>query len=437
MTRVYLLLLFSLLLSASCSRQQQASRILDAIPAEATSVNFLDIPLLKKHGINPSSLSSFPSCRGIDKFASVAFADGSQVIIAKLPHADSIAASDLKPIDAISDDKNISCYASTDGKVMVVDADLAMAYFLSLPPSRALARVKELQAAATRASMSLFMGVASFVDRVSASSPCFGVVARRSLGGYSPNPDEPEDEQWLAYSASGEGNSASISLSLIEGSGKQVEIKGLQEINTDFLRYFSGQMELVCAIGLTPEMDWDAALAMVSLFPSRSLAQYIAIIKPYLKSVNGTVALAANNLYSTDNPRFLLMAHLDRDKIDRFMAQAGSLAAMAGASLKQADKSTAMVDIPSIGRVYLGQVDDNLVISSFEPIPDGHNSYAPAIEGHDAAAIVSISDDSPLGQPFTAEMAVDNSSATLKLITVPSGSDDPSALALLLRAFLY
>ncbi len=126
----------------------------------------------------------------------------------------------------------------------------------------------------------------------------------------------------------------------------------------------------------------------------KELYTYIAAAEPYLKSIDGTVAIAFG--VDKDAPGtpsgFFAMARMERSKIQDFVKQAGMLAAMAGADFQPLGDNMARLSLPAIAGVpsemYMGEVDGCLVISTFLPDGKASNSFAPAMEGHDAAAVV-------------------------------------------------
>lgn len=423
MTRHFLstaVILLTLLAGASCSSEHKSAAILDAIPAEATSVRFVNIPLAAKAGVDLSGYPDLYACKGMDIVAITTFDDGSRIIIGDSPVADSIAASGFKP--AGSSETSYQAFSNDDGRSLIVNTGKSTAYLTSLPPVRALEQVKQIEKDADKSSMSSFKGISNFVEKAADDSPLYGAIARRTFGNYTPDPKEPQSEQWLTFSSSGDATEAHVTASLMEGSGKPVEIKGLQTIDTDFLRYLPASFNIVCAVGLTPEMDWDAAFSMLSLLPPGEFSSNMAMIMPYLKDLDGTLAMGM--AMSPDNSgsyTAFAMARLDRDKINELIDKASALAAMAGLSVTDASGTMKMIAMPGLGNLYFGELDGNLAVSTF-PLEAGQsNELTPVFQGHDAAALINIPADTSIfgsesfHQDGRVQMSLDGPEATLRL----------------------
>lgn len=413
-------ILMTLLIGISCSSEHKSAAILDAIPAEAASIRFVNIPLAAKAGVDMSAYPNINSCKGMDIIAITSFGDGSKIIIGDSPVADSIAASGFIPVE--SSDASYQSFANEDGRSLIVNTEKSLAYLTSLPPVRALEHVKKMEKDADRSSMSSFKGIANYVEKAADDSPVYGAVARRTFGNYSPDTKAPQTEQWLTFSSSGDASEAHVTATLMEGSGKPVEIKGLQTIDTDFLRYLPASFNIVCAVGLKPEMDWDAALSMLSLLPPGEFSSNMAMIMPYLKDLDGTLAMGmAMSPDKSGSYTAFVMARLDRDKINELIDKASALAAMAGISVTEASGDMKIITVPGLGNLYFGELDGNLAISTF-PLEAGQsNELTPVFQGHDAAAVVyipantSVFGTGSFDRDGRAQLALDGPEATLRL----------------------
>ncbi len=414
-----LLIILAAIFASSCSDERQSAAILDAIPAEATAVSFVNLPRAAQAGIDLSQYPSLSACRGMDIVALVSFADGQTIAIAEAPGPDSIAASGFAPADAAGG--SFQAYSGPDGRSMIVNPSKGLAYISSLSAVRAVERVGEIADAASARSMSSFKGIENFIGKASADAPLYGVVARRSIGGYSPDPKEPQSEQWVTFSASGDAREAALTASLIEGSGEPVEIKGLQTIDTDFLRYMPSSINVALAAGLTPEMDWDAAFSMLTLLPTGDVARNMAIILPYLKELNGTMAVGMSLSPESDGAMTAFaMARLSRDNIDELIGKVTSLASLADIPVSSSGAMTQLT-IPGFGPLFMGELDGNLAVATFPLAAGQSNELTPVFQGHDAAASISVPADSRFmgyslpDQDGSARMALDGSTLSLRL----------------------
>lgn len=377
----------------SCS-SRQGDKILNAIPADAVSVSVVDLDRLADLGETPSRLMLtrhlIPVTTGVA--ANAVMPDGTTIGVAPATAPDSLSAAGFKAAEAEGD---LTPWTDADGLTVVVDSRKGIAYTTAMSGPRALQLATEIGEAAAKLPLSSLKGIADRFDvDANSGAPLYGAVSRTLFAPSSASSSDPQAAQWLAYAISEEGEYASVDVMLMEGSGKPVEIKGLQTVAPDFLRYVPADMNVVVAAGLTPEIDWDAAGALVAMVADKELYTYIAAAEPYLKSIDGTVAIAFG--VDKDAPGtpsgFFAMARMERSKIQDFVKQAGMLAAMAGADFQPLGDNMARLSLPAIAGVpsemYMGEVDGCLVISTFLPDGKASNSFAPAMEGHDAAAVV-------------------------------------------------
>lgn len=423
-------------LFSSCSSQTEERRLLDAIPADATSVVVVNLERATAAGISRPFLP-VNSAKG--SAAIVTLPDGHRFTIAEAPVTDSLAARGFAASGAA--EGALASYTDPQGLSAVVDSKSGLVYYMAMSAPRAEERVGEIAASAAKSNFTSIMGLAEYFDQKSAEAVAYGAASRSAFGASTSSNGDPQAGEWLAFSASEESGVADIAMKLIYGSGKPVEIKGLQTISPDFLRYVPANMNVVAAAGLTPDIDWDAAASMVSIIADRTTAGYIAAASPYLKSINGTVAIAVG----ADNPssataadmRFFAMARMDRDKINDFIRQAGILASMAGAGVESVSESMARLTLPSGSglpeAVYLGEVDGNLVIASYLPDGKAENPFASPMEGHDASAVVSFPAGAlpaarfPSAHGLDVKFALDGSEAHAR-VSFPGSDRSPLAV---------
>ncbi|MBD5346263.1 MAG: hypothetical protein HDR92_03920 [Bacteroides sp.] len=428
-------------LFASCSSQSR-NKILEAVPSDATGVTFIDFERLRNAGVELTELSlsryMIPSAEGIG--AEVALSDGVMIGIMPAPAPDSLSAAGFKVSG--EPDGTLTPYTNPDGLTSVVDSRNGIAYSVTMSAPRAMELIKEVVQAASNKSFASNLGLADqFVKDAEAGAVIYGALSRSLIGNYKVQPGDTQSSQWLTYSIRQESDVASVSAKLMEGSGKPVELKGLQAISTDFLRYVPADMNVVAAAGLTPEIDWDAAAALVNMVADRTTAGYIAAAAPYLKSIDGTVAIAlgfdkAGNL-SPATTRFLAMVRMDRSKINEVVRQAGVLAALGGASTEQISATVSRIALPASSgmpsEIYIGEVDGNLVISSYLPDGKANNSFTTSVEGHEAAAVVAVparvlpAAQFPANQGIDVRFILDSTGATTR-VAFPGADRTPLAV---------
>lgn len=436
------LALFLAALCTACSGSDNAVDILDAVPVDARTVGIFDFDHLQKSGVNLSQEQAIrnltPLRSGVS--ACVTLNDGSSFGILLNPSPDSLSAIGFKPAEP---EGSLTPWTNEDGMTVVLNAKSSFAYAFPLSAPRALELSQTLVDATNKESFASNHGLKEYIRKAAGSDAfIYGMTA------IAPASSNPQSGRWLAFNALDDhSKEIVVRASLLEGSGKPIEIDGMQEISTDFLRYIPDSMNIVAAAGLTPDIDWDAATAFLSLISDRSTASAIAFIKPYLKKIDGTIAVALNfpeNSYiqSLADLRIFAMAHIDpkerQDIIDQIMRLA-LLSGLQGLNPTIDEKTNTIrltIPAPDPAFLYIGEVDGYLYLASWPIKPDANNSYAPAFEGHDAAAIVNIIADRsfrslgiPEGKQINMTFALDDGQATLRL------SLDGSAQAIL-RQFL-
>lgn len=383
-------------LLSSCSSRSE-HHLLDAIPSDASAVAFVDLDRASHDGVDISGLRGFAGIATTGTVAAVTLADGTTLTLTDAPAPDSLAARGYKPSGEPQGE--FTAYTDPDGMTAVVNAKSGVAYFMPFSAPRALERATTIAEAAAKLSFASNKGLADIFEQKSRESVAYGAVSRNlmALNSRSSVPANPQDAEWIAFSVKQESGVADIAAQLVEGSGNPVVIQGLRTIDTDFLRYVPEGMNMVAAAGLTPDIDWDAAAALVSLVADRSTAGYIALATPYLKGIDGTVAVAASvdpEAESMADARIFAMAHMDRSKISDLRKQASMLAQMAGAKVEDISESMTAIALPAEAgmpsQLYIGEIDGYLAIATYPLDGKAENSFAPVVSGHEAAAAVSF-----------------------------------------------
>lgn len=385
-------------LFASCS-SEASHPLMESIPADATGVTIYNLDKLKDEGVEftPVKLARnyFPFATGIA--ASAQMPDGITMSVIPAPTADALSQAGFT---ASSADGDFTPYTNADGLTVVVDSKAQIAYGIPMDAQRALERAKQTAAAASEKSLASALGLVNLFEQdAQGGAAIYGAYSSKLVGitGTDSNEDI-QDAEWLAFSVKQESDVADLTVKNVKGSGKPVEIKGLQTIQPDFLRYVPEDMNVVAAVGLTPEINWDAAARLMGLVADRSTSGYFAAVMPYLRSIDGTVAIAvgmpADDSAGLAGGRFLAMAHMERSKINDVIAQATNLAKIAGAATQKVSDNITLITLPQLYglplSLYFGEVDGYLVISSSLPDGKAQNSYASTMKGHEASAVVDI-----------------------------------------------
>lgn len=435
MKRIILpLLALVAVIAASCSSERESNHLLDAVPSDATSVTFVNLDHLAKDGIDTDELAKgkLPLHTGIRAF--VTLADGTSLQISDIPAPDSLAAAGYI-LDGEAGEP-LTAYTRPDGATVITDAKRGVAYYSVFSPSRALEIVSKVGEACDKQTFASVKGLADFFDKKAGKAAIFGAAEQNLAPGSDASADDPQEAQWLAFDVMEESGVANLTAVMMKGSGEPVDIKGVQEIDTDFLRYVPADMNVVAAAGLTPDIDWNAAGRLLGTVADRSTAGFIAAAIPYLKALDGTVAIAARiDEKTASDPKFFAMAHMSREKINDLMTQLGTLAAMSGAKTTPEGDNMVRMSIAGLpSDIYIGEVDGYFAMASYPLDGKAQNPFATAMEGHDAAAVVTADAGALPAAQFTddatgidVKFALDDSEATLRL-SFPGAKKTPLAV---------
>lgn len=205
-------------------------------------------------------------------------------------------------------------------------------------------------------------------------------------------PLDGDESQWLCSQLTISDKTVALNGQRMLSTGKPVEIPGFKTISNDFLRYVPGNAAIVAAVGLTPEVDWDAASRLVSAL-NREANFAVSLVLPYLKSIDGTVAVAAvpregvdpNNL-SPEMIDFLVMAHMPQKEVNEAIEQIRSLAEQTGLETQTDKEGITTVTLDNI-TVKLGNIDGYLTVSTLPLDGKANNSFAPDMEGKEGAMV--------------------------------------------------
>ncbi len=255
------------------------------------------------------------------------------------------------------------------------------------------------------------------------------------LGKKAPEADA-KTAQWLVAAMDEKDNKILVETSLMEGDGTPVNFPGVKPVNPAVLAYIPGDMDFVAAMGITPEFDWEIVGQLVRRSGDFSVMSIWSMALPFLSSIDGTlmIALAYEGNFPTDpgdladgNLRFIAMAHLSQEKIDRLLDDIRTMLFSSGMPVPE--PKDGVMHIPYYGgSVYLGNVDGYFGVSNFPFRADNQNELAPLFEGKNgalsldlpAATLFSMSEP---GVRLRANMQCEDSGAKMTLEL--TGTDRP------------
>lgn len=239
-----------------------------------------------------------------------------------------------------------------------------------------------------------------------------------------------QENVWNVMTANVVDNKIVATAQSIKGDGEQVKVKGMQAINPAVLSYVPGNFNFALAGGLTTEFDWKSVMEALSpIFASNFQMQgAIAMLTPFLQSLDGTVLLAAgpanDEAYEDMTPfnwQFMLMAHMPQARINQVMNLIKTTMFQNGIS-PISEKDGVMV-IPQYGmQFYVGNVDGYLAIANIPFENTRENSLTPLMLNKEASLCVelpSLNDMIPYGPEYG-----------IKLIADMQGSEGKAELSL-------
>ena len=256
--------------------------------------------------------------------------------------------------------------------------------------------------------------------------------------------DSSLGNHWLSVSGKIESQTMLLTVRGITPDGEIMTISGTQEINTDFLRYVPSDFTLAAAAGLTADINWGGFAAIIGLAGGYRSRGLVDTLLPYLRSIDGTVAIAAGPADESawteldmDHWRFLAMIHMPQDRISQATSQVAML--LRQMRLPVTADAPGLISTEYDGTTYrIGNIDGYFTIASIPMEPTANNQLATTFLGKQAGASVTIPSLSHyLGErgDFGMEIrfALERQEATLKINLTDT---DTPILAALLPLFL-
>lgn len=238
--------------------------------------------------------------------------------------------------------------------------------------------------------------------------------------------DSSLGEHWLTISGKIESETLLITAKAVTPDGETMTINSMQEISTDFLRYVPSDFQFAAAAGLTSGINWDGFATLIGMAAGYRSRGMVDTLLPYLKSIDGTVAIAAGTAdsdawtdFDPEHWHLIAMVHMPQEKIN----QATSQVAMLLSQMRMPVKNTApgRISADFDGTTYtVGNVDGYFTIASIPMEPVQNNSLTTSFTGKQAAAVISIPSLQPyLGSRGTfgmnLQLAVERQETTLKI----------------------
>ncbi|MDE6378712.1 MAG: hypothetical protein K2K72_08205, partial [Duncaniella sp.] len=174
---------------------------------------------------------------------------------------------------------------------------------------------------------------------------------------------KPTDKNWLIVTAEqGADRSLAASWHEINSAGETLKTPGMQRINPAMLAYVPSDFTMVGAMGVNGDFDWTPIEQTALMTGGFQGAAFMSIAAPYLKSIDGTVLIAARpkSVDAGDEAAdydFLLLARMPRQKIEALLNMVRTMLFTGGIS-PQWDASQGIMSFPQYGGMfYMGEVD--------------------------------------------------------------------------------
>ncbi len=269
-------------------------------------------------------------------------------------------------------------------------------------------------------------------------------VNNASLAALAPGMAAQDSYSYLTLNV--KDNALSLDGKCYDRDGNPVKATGIKTIDTNFLRYVPGSYNGVMAVGMDKSYNWDLvfnAIASVGDFQTVGIAE---MLKPYCKSIDGTVALAvevptgdqmeAVGEGQLDAVPFIFMAKMGQDKINEALETITKKFQELGIPYQTKANGTYAVTSGKMNFEF-GSIDGYLSISSITLKPNANNNYTNFFKNKTFGTVVQIPSlaayglPMPYGVDFSMSMTDEAFNVTLKLM----GTDD-AILPTLIGSFM-
>lgn len=197
------------------------------------------------------------------------------------------------------------------------------------------------------------------------------------------------DAQWMTASVDSKGKSLKGVVNAVSKDGKTIDFKSMKKIDTDFLRYVPGNVVFAGALGVDPRFDWDKTAQQMLPLANYSTANTIGLIVPYLKSLDGTCAIAVwpkNDSFwnepSPANAGILVTIALKKENSRDTFNQIKALFAQTGLQGRDngGDTEVAYTLPGNMGNIFMSLRDNRLYVST-SPLEEQSNNIVGAFSG--------------------------------------------------------
>lgn len=379
----------ALALLTSCNKADNA--LMDNIPADATFVAVVNVEEIAKNAgcevsssgikLSPEVKPLFEAVVGqqllnnvttilpyIDARHVMAFDEKQEFILTYLiSDADAYAKAMEEAVGHPQSNDGFTVYA---GRLVTVVKG-HQAWTMEGTPDHVISVVDRVLDKAAEDNFTTHHGLAEYIDE----SEAVGMVVNLAALGMKDN------GTWLGAHFKFESMSAQADIQLMLSDGEIVPVDGFCNIDSDFLRYVPADFNYALAIGVESGATLAGWLQMVMPMMPFEQRGMLDAVMPFLSRIKGTVAVAglSDGLPADDSEiaPLLVMAHMDQDDVNASVQELVNLVRGMGASVSPAGEGRYVVTAPGL-KVYIGNVDGNLGLSTIPFESTRENSMAPA-----------------------------------------------------------
>lgn len=244
------------------------------------------------------------------------------------------------------------------------------------------------------------LGDVEYVSGFFNDCPSVKIAALTEVGDAS----SQQNSRWRLVDVVTDGLHAEITAISASGDGTTVSPEGTAPVSTDFLRYFPADMNLVLAFGHTVEDievdDFDFFIEMYAGY----LKPYVSFLRPYLPYVDGTVAIGVqanlNDVADGRPPHGITMIKMGDSKLESAIHDiTGFISTLGIEAAPGTLPGEKVFDLTSIGaplQLHVTPCDGYLTLSTFTPMANCQNDYAPVFEGKNGGALLNVASLSPI-----------------------------------------
>lgn len=288
---IILLMAAFMLPSCSCEKEEAPENLLETVPADAKAVAVFDIDAFIKAAGNVDDVTNhrlemiLTVAETIEKERLTMFvsSSGKRLLTFRVK--------DLKAFETLMTDNGAKTSEEDDYKIYRYDA-LSIAVKGNqgwmMDGGVNAGNIDKILEKASKSSIAAIKTVTDFLGGEGMMRLCVSssVLKSKRLGA----------DGWMCATISSGDNTLTTEIYAIKADGARVDFSGgeIKPIDASFLRYVPQSAIAVAAVGVTSQFDWDRHSGTINDLLDLGIKERLALnlLLPYLKSIDGTVAVA-------------------------------------------------------------------------------------------------------------------------------------------------